>query len=190
MHYFDVPRSITRTFKVVRDVDSLDIYESNSWLQNTDFNVPSNVVTCLRLPDGPAVSTIGLGFLRDLSNRSTGFFLVWLLTSQKYGIVYDYTHRRYDSDESDTEDFNYDYRREVVDPGVRFSIATLEGDYRLGDGQDPQKELATQLDQDITFFIKPFAYNGFKVEDACRYQGVIQPLDKDIVAKAVLEYRK
>ena len=155
-----------------------------------DFFVPTLVVNCLKPLDSDVVAqfTIGLGTLWD-DNTPTFFALVWFLDQQKLGIICDYTSPgppesccdmgSYDSEEGgwivDTSMLKHSFA------GVqgKLSMALLEGDYRLMDGQEPQRELEEQLNGDTTFSLEPFAYQGFDIEDACRYKGDIQPMEKE-----------
>lgn len=113
------------------------------------------------------------------------------------GLVYDYM-QCYDSNsdgdsDDDVDDYtgNESYAKQLygsfAGAGAKFSIATLEGQYRLGDGQDPDTEILTQLDQDITFYVNPITYGGFLVEDACRTQGVIKPISQRLLEEATLD---
>lgn len=156
------------------------------------------MVTCLKPLDGEPRLIIVLGLLTTDSRGSIGLVLVWFLAEKQYGVVFDYTDPpEIDIDEQSdgsthddiTQDdiTHEDYRRRLVDDDIEFSMAILDGQYRLGDGRDPEAELATQEDQDITFALIPFAFKGFSVEDACRYQGVIQPLEQDVLMKATTE---
>lgn len=153
-----------------------------------DFFVTPKTVTCLRSGDfefSPTF-TIGLGCLIDQNSKFTKFILVWFLDKKKFGLAYNYVLRTSDEEISDEDDYSSENRTgkmkaSLVDAEVIFSLAILEGDYCLRDGKDPESEMSTQLDQDITFYLNPFAYNGFLVEDACRHQGVIQALDKELL---------
>ena len=168
------------------------------WPENypADLFVTSNVVTCLRPLDSNALPSlvIGLGLIRDLGDSNTDFILVWFLDQGKLGLVYDYTKPIYDDDDDDDgvdeEDLNPSKRTErlkgsFIGVDVEFSMATLEGDFHFGDGQDPERELQVQLGDNIMFDLRPFAYDGFEVEDACRYQGVIQPFCTDLLRRSV-----
>ena len=140
---------------------------------------------------------IGLGYLRTNANRNTDFALVWFLDARKFGIVYDYTRPLFDDDmptgselEEETDQDADPHMRanaligSFVGVDVKFSLGTLEGDYSLGDGKDPDGELQRQLDADITFYLEPFAYKGFRVEDACRHGNVIQAMSQDLLMEA------
>ena len=167
----------------------------------------NKVVTCLKpLDTGLAPSfVIGLGYLRDEEKCYTDYILVWFLEKQQLGLVYNYPKElQDDSDEECNEDESLASRAgEAEDTEERerqqsrasarkgsfigvdfaFSMAVLEGDFRFEDGEDPANELQIQLDQDITFYLQPFAYQGFRVEDACRYEGVIRPMCRDLLMR-------
>lgn len=140
---------------------------------------------------------IGLGNLIDAQGDDTRFILVWFLDMKTLGLVYDYMKRCDKHSDRDSDDDCDDYtdneshaehlHGSFAGAGAAFSIATLEGQYRLGDGQDPDTEISTQLDQDITLYVNPIAYKGFLVEDACRTQGVIKPISRQLLEEATLD---
>lgn len=146
------------------------------------------MVTCLRPLDGGSPKlAVALGRLVGPRLTGTGLVFVWFLEDQQYGVVFDWTDVRLDdiSDTSEDDHRNEDYKTRLVSNDIEFSMAILDGQYHLGDGRDPETELRIQEDQDITFALIPFAFKGFTVEDACRYKGVIQPMTKEVLIKAV-----
>ena len=152
----------------------------------------SRVVTCLRPldPDEPPTFTIGLGNLRDKNGQTTDFILVWFLDKAQLGLVFDYTLRETIDEDVEIDDPNSighasKLKSSFNDFDCYFSLATLDGDFRFGDGTDPEKELTTQLEGDITLYLNPFAYQGFRVEDACRHEGVIQEFSKDLFLQVI-----
>lgn len=194
LRQFTLERGTTDEFGRNRDLDQTDTLKVCGWPDNypVDFFVPSTVVTCLRPLDSDVVPTfsVGLGRLLDKNGHSTHFILAWLLDKATLGLVYNYTESLLSDEEVELGDPNY-ARRLLTGhfPGVEreFSLATLDGDFRLGDGIDPEKELLSQLEADITLYLNTFAYDGFRVEDACRFHGVIQEFSKELMLQAMDE---
>ena len=160
-----------------------------------DFLVPGEIVSCVRpLDEGPVSFIIGLGALVDSFTECDTFFnLVWFLNQQKLGIVYDYTLPR-PADPEWEEELDPDFDPEI-DPKtlkytleeITFSMATLKGDYQLLDGRNPIKESQQQLECDVVFELEPFAFQGFHIEDACRYKGIIQSMEKETLMQILAE---
>lgn len=184
---------ITEWFGADRDLDREDALKScgRSRTYPADFFVTSKVVTCLRPRDAnvdPSLM-IGLGRLLDSERSSMPFILVWFLDKAKLGVVYDYTETVFGNsdiefEEHDLEHHTNTYKASFPGVGFEFSLATLDGDFQLGDGKDPEKEWKTQLEGDITLYLNPFVYTGFKIEDACRTEGVIRPFSKELLWRA------